>query len=122
MDVEKYRLVDPFTIPSNPDELERLIGWFFARLRVIVSVENHRMKFHNVEQLLEILEEASLVEGVNVTIGWSDGQWDLLTADSKDDILKLPQLIKRFGRIYRHHARDYTNTGDKTDIKMLQGD
>ena len=59
---------------------------------------------------------------MHITIGWADGQWDLLTAKDKDDILKLPKLIKRFGKIYRHHARDYTNTGDKTDIKMLQGD
>ena len=121
MDVEKYRLVDPFQIPSNPDELERLIGWFFARLRVIVSVENHHMKFQNPGQLLDILHEAAETEGIQVGFSWSDGQWHLEYARNQGDILRLPQVIRRFGKIYRFHASEYTNTGDKMDLKMIKG-
>ena len=122
MDTERFRLGDPFNIPSDPDELELMIGWFFDRLRVICAVENHSMKFYNVEQLLEILHEASTVEEIDITFSWYDGQWNIESAGCGDDILNLPRLAKRFSKIYRFHARDYMNTGDKMDLNMLESE
>ena len=134
MDVEKYRLGDPFEIPSDPSELELLIAWFWDRIRVICSVENHHMKFHSTNQLILILDKASLLKNVNLSYDWLDGQWDLLNnppitylgctvrpATSKEDVLNLPLVGRAFSRIYRHDAKNF-RTGDKMDLKMLQGD
>lgn len=121
MDTTRFRLGNPFDIPSDPDALELMVGWFFDRIRVICAVENHTMKFHSISQILEILREASEVERVNCTFSWIDGQWFLNSAKSKEDVLNLPKVAKRFSKIYRFHASDYM-TGDKQDLKMLNGD
>lgn len=109
MDLNKYKNLDVFDIPETPDELELLIGWAFDRIRIIVSRENHYLKFDGPQQILDILEIAALREGVVISFSYIDGQWFISDAGSKEDILALPKVIRRFARIYRHNAGDYVS-------------
>lgn len=109
---------NPFDIPDTPDELELMVGWFFDRLRVIVSIENHHVKFDGVRQIIDILEDASIVEKVNVKFLWVNGQWYISDFETKEDILNLPKVLKRFSRIYRHHALEYSH-GDDESVHLL---
>jgi len=132
VDTERYRLGDPFLIPKDPDELELLIGWFWDRIRVIISVENMHMKFHSPEQVIAILERASLIRNVNLSYEWLDGQWNIMSnpeitylgatvrpATCKEDVLNLPVVGRKFSRIYRFKAKHFI-TGDKMDLKELE--
>lgn len=116
--VERLRLGDPFTIPTTPDELDLMVGWFWERIILIVTVENHVMKYHNKDQVLEILREAAEVEDIHITFYESEGWWNIESAESKEDILNLPRVAYRFSRVYRHHAKEYI-TGPREDIKKL---
>lgn len=111
MDISKYRRGNPFDVPTHPDQLELMLGWIFDQVRVIVIIENHHHKFDSPDQVLEILHDSAEIEGVDVEFSYSDGQWNLERAGSKEDILNLPKVIKTFSRIYRHNALDYVESG-----------
>jgi len=117
-DADKYRRGNPFDFPENPDQLELMIGWFFDRIRVIVEIENHHAKWDGIQQALAILDVAKHKDcnpnnpiDINVDIIYQDGQWFISSAGSANDVLRLPLLAKRFGKIYRHHAKEYA-TGE----------
>jgi hypothetical protein len=115
---DEQRKGSPFDFPENPDELEMMNAWFFDRLRVIVSVENHTKKFDGIQQIFDILGDAKEIENIKVDIIYLNGQWFIADAGGPNDILALPRLLKRFGKIYRFHAKDYA-TGENQDIKYL---
>lgn len=110
---------NPFEFPETPDELEMMVGWFFDRLRVIVSIENHSLKFDGVRQIIDILHDAGELERVNVKFAWVNGQWFIPEFGNEQDILNLPKLLRRFSRIYRHHASDYSY-GDDEKIQYFE--
>ena len=109
---------NPFDFPETPDDLELMVAWFFDRLRVIVSVENHVLKFDGVKQIIDILDIAGLAEKIDVNFAWVDGQWFITSYGTPDDILHLPRLLKRFSRIYRFNAKDYSY-GDEQELHFL---
>jgi len=119
--VSQLRYGDVFDIPSNPDELDLLVGWFWERIILIVSKENLVLKFDGSQQVLNILRDAAEIENVNITFYEHNGWWNIETAENKEDILNLPRLARRFSRIYRHHANDYA-TGEKQSLCELIGD
>ena len=120
-DVARLRLGDPFDIPSDPDELDLIVGWFWERIILVITVENHTMKFHNSDQILDILHEAAEVEKINITFFECNGWWNIETAATPEDVLNLPRVAYRFSRIYRFHAKDYA-TGPRQELKKLIGD
>lgn len=113
-DFERYRRGNPFDLPQSPDELEMMVGWFFDRIRKIVVIENHHHKFDGIDQCLDIIEEAKKVANINVDIAYIDGIWYLVGANSRQDILRLPELAKTFGKIYRHRALEYSKGENET--------
>ena len=117
---------DPFDFPESPDELELMVGWFFDRLRVIISIENMSPKFDGIHQVLDILQDAADINNINIKFDHHNGQWYIngiegITEDK--DILHLPSVLKTFSRLYRHHATKYSY-GDREDIEllMIEGD
>lgn len=117
----QFKRDSPFDIPENPSELELMLGWFFDQLRVIVSIENHTLKYDSVEQLLSILHKCASDENINVRFSWEDGQWFIDYAEKKEDILNLPRLIKCFSNIYRHNASEYKTKKDGKSFKEIFG-
>lgn len=113
------RMGDPFEFPDSPDELELMVGWFFDRLRVIVSIENHSLKFDGVRQIVDILHDAAEIEKNSARFMWLDGQWYISTISSEEDVLNLPRVLKTFSRIYRHAANDYAY-GDNEKIHFIE--
>ena len=118
MRFSSQRQGNPFDIPETPDDLEMMVGWAFDRLRVIITIENHVLKFDGPKQILNILQDAALIENVDVEFSWDDGQWFIEHFGGKEDVLGLPKVIKRFGMIYRRHASEY-ETGEREDINLL---
>jgi len=114
----QQRQGNPFDIPDDIDELELMVGWFFDRLRVIVSVENHSQKFDGIRQVIDILHDAAAIENNSVKFAWVDGQWFISYIDSKKDVLNLPKVLRRFSKIYRFAASDYVY-GDNESIQFL---
>ena len=72
--------IDPFDIPESPDEIELYVGWFFDRVRSIVSIENSRRKFGSMSEVLVLLGEAAGDLGLSIkftyyeNIGQHSGQ------------------------------------------------
>ncbi|KYC46688.1 MAG: hypothetical protein AMQ22_02078 [Candidatus Methanofastidiosum methylothiophilum] len=120
-DVSKLRLGDPFDLPTNPDELDLMVGWFWERIILIVSKENHCLKFDGTEQVLSILKEAAEVESIGVTFFEYNGWWNIENAESKEDVLNLPRIAYRFSRIYRHHAQEYATGQNQTICELMEG-
>jgi hypothetical protein len=126
---------NPFDYPETPDELELMVGWFFDRLRVIVTIENHTLKFDGARQIIDILQTActhdiervsfnnyKLIEvdnPVELTFSWWKGQWFIEDVGGPDDVLRLPEVLKRFSRIYRFDAKNYSY-GDNDDVEVLK--
>lgn len=119
--VENLRYNDVFNIPQDPDELDLMVGWFWERIILIVSKENHCLKFDGTQQVLDILKEAAEVEQINITFFEHDGWWNIQHAGSKDDIRQLPRLARRFSRIYRHHANEYSTGENKSICELIEG-
>lgn len=117
---EEQRKGNPFDVPESLDELEILIGWFWDRIRIIVSVENHILKFDGPKQVLKILEKSANEVGVTMVFAYSNGQWWILDVKEPEDVLNLPKVAKRFAQIYRHEAQKY-ETGENAayDAKRL---
>lgn len=101
--------IDPFDIPETPDEIELYVGWFFDRVRSIVSIENSRRKFGSMEEVLALLGEAAGDLGMSIKFTYykSIGQLYLEFNDA-GDYLNLPQLAKHFGMLYRFKWRPDT--------------
>ena len=119
--VERLRLGDPFDLPTDPDKLDLMVGWFWERIILIVTKENHTLKFDGTEQVLNILREAAEVEQINVTFYECNGWWNIESAATKEDILNLPRIAMRFSRIYRHHAREYATGENKSVHELMEG-
>lgn len=117
---DSQRQGNPFEIPETPDELELMVGWFFDRLRVIVSIENHKLKFDGVRQVIDILHDAAEMTNNSARFAWVDGQWYIPFIESKEDVLALPKLLKVFSKLYRHHANEYAY-GDQEEIHFIEG-
>jgi hypothetical protein len=146
---ERFRRGDPFYVPESPDHLETLVGWAFDRIRIIVSKENLHKKFHNVEQILDILHAAAKKKWVHLEFFWENGEWFLgvvwgffwtnyvikelafkywerckfekVLLTTRQDILNLPIVVKEFGRIYRREAKEYRR-GKNIELTELFGD
>lgn len=121
-DFKRFRSGDKFKAPEHPDELYLMVISFFHDIHEIVSKHNHFLKYDGRKQVMDILNDAAVAEGINLTFAEQDGEWGLLdTGYTKEDFLSLPQIKHRFSRIYRHHAKEYSY-GDEEDIKELIGD
>lgn len=114
---KRWKSGDPFDIPEDPDMLELMVGWFWDRIRIIVSIENHILKFDGPQQVLDILGDAAKIERINMSFAYSGGQWWILDPGTEEDVMNLPRLAKRFSRIYRHHASEY-ETGEGAALKL----
>jgi hypothetical protein len=101
--------VDPFDIPESPDEIELYVGWFFDRIRSIVSVENSHRKFGNVNEVLALLGASAGDMGMDVKFTYYPdiGQWFIEFGDATD-YLNLPHLAKHFGLMWRFKPRPNT--------------
>lgn len=100
MNIDAFKFViDPLPEPENAEQLELYTGWFFGRIKQIVSVENHIMKWRDVTHILTLLGEAAEYLGLNITFTYSMGYWSLEC--DPDDFLQLPSVAKLFGRLYR---------------------
>jgi hypothetical protein len=121
-DFEKWRKGDKLHTPQTPNEWDELIINFFLSIHKTVAKENHIHKYDGKQQVIDVLNDASDVEGINLKFFEKDGEWGLLdTGYSREDLLRLSDLAFRFSRIYRYHAKDYS-TGAKEDIKELIGE
>ena len=101
--------IDPFDIPESPDEIELYVGWFFDRIRAIVSVENSNRKFGNVNEILALLGAAAgdMDMKVNFSYYKDIGQW-YIEFERAEDYLNLPHLAKHFGLMWRFKPRPNT--------------
>jgi hypothetical protein len=101
--------IDPFDIPESPDEIELYVGWFFDRIRSIVSVENSQRKFGNVNEILALLGASAGDMGMDVKFSYYPGigQWYIEFGDATD-YLNLPHLAKHFGLMWRFKPRPNT--------------
>lgn len=101
--------IDPFDIPESPDEIELYVGWFFDRIRSIVSVENSRRKFGNVNEILALLGAAAGDMNMKVSFSYYPGigQW-YIEFEEPEDYLNLPHLAKHFGLMWRFKPRPNT--------------
>jgi hypothetical protein len=111
--------IDPFDIPESPDEIELYVGWFFDRIRSIVSIENSHRKFGNVNEILAILGAAAGDMGMDVKFTYYTdiGQWYIEFGDATDSP-NLPHLAKHFGLMWRFKPRPNTlaEGGDYVDF------
>jgi hypothetical protein len=147
-DFERWRKGNKFQDPDNLDDLQIFIGWFFDRIRLIVSKENHLLKFRNVDQILEILQKSAKEYRARLIFTWNEEDgfgiyptWGYLkTAETMEkltptyswdyqmiftptqDVLKLPQIQKHFGRIYRHKSHDYGKGKPHQELMEIMGD
>ena len=101
--------IDPFDIPESPDEIELYVGWFFDRIRAIVSVENSHRKFGNVNEILALLGAAAGDMDMKVSFSYYPdiGQW-YIEFERAEDYLNLPHLAKHFGLMWRFKPRPNT--------------
>jgi hypothetical protein len=101
--------IDPFDVPESPDQIELYVGWFFDRVRSIVSVENSRRKFGNVNEILALLGASAGDMGMDVKFTYySDiGQW-YIEFTNAEDYLNLPHLAKHFSLMWRFKPRPNT--------------
>jgi hypothetical protein len=111
--------IDPFDIPESPDEIELYVGWFFDRIRSIVSVENSIRKYGNVNEILALLGAAAgdMDMDVKFTYYKDIGQWYIEFGDATD-YLNLPHLAKHFGLMWRFKPAPNTlpEAGDYVDF------
>lgn len=105
--------IDPFDIPTSPDEIELYVGWFFNRIRSIVSVENSRRKFGHMGEVLVLLGEAAGDLNLNIKFTYYENIGQLfLEFNDPADYLNLPQLAKHFGLLWRFKWRPNTLAAD----------
>lgn len=118
-DFEQWRRGDKIITPSTPNEWDELIINFFLTIHKIVAKENHTQKYDGVRQVIDVLNDAATVEGINLFFFECDGEWGLRdTGYSLHDLIRLDDLAYRFSRIYRHQALDY-RYNDGGDVDML---
>lgn len=101
--------IDPFDIPETPDEIELYVGWFFNRVRSIVSMENSRRKYGNMQEVLVLLSEAAGDLGLSIKFTYYENIGQLFLEFNKpEDYLNLPHLAKHFGMLWRFKWRPNT--------------
>lgn len=101
--------IDPFDIPETPDEIELYVGWFFDRVRAIVSTENSRRKFGSMQEVLVLLGEAAGDLGLSIKFTYYENIGQLFLEFNKaEDYLNLPMLVKHFGMLWRFKWRPDT--------------
>lgn len=101
--------IDPFDIPETPDEMELYVGWFFDRVRSIVSIENSRRKYGSMEEVLVLLSEAAGDLNMDIAFKYYKNIGQLyLEFNKPEDYLNLPHLAKHFGLLWRFKWRPNT--------------
>jgi len=58
------------------------------------------------------------MENVHVRVFYLDGVWGISDIGCEQDVLNLPKVARRFSKIYRFHANDYSN-GENQNVKIL---
>lgn len=94
-------------IPDTRHEREMVVERFFEVLVHTVFVENHSHKYHNPEQVAQIMNQTAEKLGLDIEliIGANENMY-LRCEDG--DICKLPALLKAFKYNYRfQHRRSY---------------
>lgn len=117
--------INPFNVPESPDEMELYVGWFFDRIRAIVSTENLTRKFGNVNEILAILGVAAGDLNMDVKFSYYPdiGQW-YIEFNTPEDYLNLPHLAKQFSLMWRFKPRPNTlpEAGDYIDFESFTVD
>lgn len=105
--------IDPFDIPETPDEIELYVGWFFDRVRSIVSIENSRRKYGSMQEVLVLLSEAAGDLNMDIKFTYYENIGQLFLEFNKpEDYLNLPHLAKHFGLLWRFKWRPNTLAAD----------
>lgn len=101
--------LDPFDIPDTPDDIELHVGWFFNRIRSIVTIENSHRKFGSMSEVLLLLGVAASDLGMNIKFTYYKNIGQLfLEFKYAEDYLNLPHLAKHFGMLWRFKWRPDT--------------
>ena len=95
---------------------------FFTDIFEIVALQNLTLKFDGPKQILEIVNEAAEVEGLNLKFDEKNRIWILLDTNyTREEFNSLHVLKKRFSKIYRHHAMDYAKGERRELLELIEG-